>query len=98
MKKISILMLIGMLLPMLAAAQTDLLWLNIPTKTNGLYNLYSDLSKKDPTELVIEKELAQYYAEVKRVKVTTAKVANIRIFIDKDKTDNLGEEGFKIRR
>ena len=57
MKKVSILILIGMLLPMLVAAQTDQLWLNVPVKSNAVCYLYSDLSKKDPVELVIEQEL-----------------------------------------
>ena len=89
-------MLIGMLLPMLVAAQTDQLWLANQPKESGWCNLYSDLSKKDLTEQVIEKELAGFFSGFKKVKVSSDKVANFHIIIDDQKKDNLGAEGYKL--
>ncbi len=89
-------MLIGMLLPMLVTAQTDQLWFANQPKKSGWCNLYSDLSKKDLTEQVIEKELAGFFSAFNKVKVSSDKVANFHIIIDDQKKDNLGAEGYKL--
>ncbi len=91
------LMLITLLLPMIAAAQTDQLWLANPTKDAGLYYFYSELPKGSSTEFVIEKELANHFGQVKRVKSPNPKVPTIKILIDNNKSNNLGAEGYMIR-
>ena len=74
-----------------AHAQTNMLWLNDSCKTYiESATLYSDLSPKDPTEKVIEQEIAAWTKDFKVAKST--KRANIWIKIDP--TANLGPEGY----
>lgn len=85
-------MLIGMLLPMLAAAQTDQLWLHSPHKVIESVSLYSEV-KDAGVAKVIEAEFAAHADQYKKLK--SPKDANFQIRLGQNL--NLGAEGFDIK-
>ena len=86
------LLLILALLPMVAAAQTDQLWLQCPHKTIESVTLYSQMPES-ATDKVIEVEFAAAATNFKKVK--KSKDANFKILLEPN--GNLGPEGFEIR-
>lgn len=86
------LLLILALLPMMAVAQTDELWLDCPQKTIETVVLYSELPAS-ATDKIIESEFATHAKYFKKVKAS--KDANFQVRIDQYR--DLGPEGFEIK-
>ncbi len=80
------------LLPFLSAAQTENLWLNNFVQSDLAVNFYSNLPADALSEKVIEKELAGYFKNFKKIKKPNS--ANFSIVIDQKQ--NLGSEGFSL--